>query len=138
MQMNLPEMVELDATDGDAEHVPYRRLFASVLLQAVRDYDAARRGVVPPINSNYGFSVPKLHSWFVSTSMEVCSFEWICALLDMDAGVLRQRIGIGPYPPRDTSANRKLKGKYKAANGLPELPLRTEARHERHPVEETL
>jgi hypothetical protein len=85
---------EIESAEGDSQTFRCRRLWAAVLLQAVRDYGSVKRDKVPAPGSAYGFNPVRLQSWFLSTSREVKSFEWICELLDIDPDVMRIKLEV--------------------------------------------
>lgn len=85
---------EVDDVEGDSQTFRCRRLWAAVLLQAVRDYGSVQRDKVPPPGSAYGFSAYKLQQWFTSSSRDVKSFEWICELLDINPDVMRDKLEV--------------------------------------------
>lgn len=88
------EMGEVGAMDGDASI--YRRLWSAVLLQAVRDLSATiRQDDAPTVNMP--FSGDRLHRWFASEQVTPGSFEWICMVLDMDAGSIRNKLLTDPH-----------------------------------------
>lgn len=88
---------------------PYRRLWLSVLLQAVAD---TRLGTLPdtPKNKSYNERINTIRIdaayWFCATNSDVGSFIWICQLFNMDPERIRNKI-------RTLPSVRKLQDNYR-------------------------
>lgn len=87
---------EIESTlTEDGQPAAFRRLWAAVLLQAVRDWAACARrdmGITCPGN----FSQNTLYKWFTSKDVDVGTFHWICVVLDLEPGSLREQVFNNP------------------------------------------
>jgi hypothetical protein len=82
----------------DSEAVGFKRLWAAVLGQAIRDY-----GVVDKVehqglhDAQYSLvNAPNLKKWLASGEVHVGSFAWICLYLDLDEKETRLAIYDSP------------------------------------------
>jgi hypothetical protein len=88
---------ELDEPAVGAEQSGYNRLWAAVLLQAIRDMSAVdniERGLKDTRAG--GFSVIKLKEWFASDELKLGSFAWICSYLGHNHARVREIVAKNP------------------------------------------
>lgn len=85
---------DLDSSQAsDSEYMRYRRLWAAVLLQAIRDFRSVQTGA-----RESGFNASRLRGWFESRSTDVRTFGWICLMLDLNPDAMREQIN-RKFPP---------------------------------------
>ncbi len=65
----------------------YKRLWAAVLEQAVRDAHGSR---------TYHIIAEEARAWFRSKNEEVGSFIWVCRILDLDPSYVRTKVNQQP------------------------------------------
>lgn len=69
----------LDAVGVPQDARPHCALIVAVLILAIADLHTKRLARAT-------------RRWFVSDATDACSFRWICALLDLDAPIVRRRV----------------------------------------------
>jgi hypothetical protein len=89
---------EMDTTVAvDGEAAGFRRLWAGVLLQAIRDISAVdniENGIRDTRAG--GFSASRLKGWFASDAMTVGAFAWICSYLGHNHVRIREIVAKNP------------------------------------------
>jgi len=82
--------------DGDI--AAYRKLWAAVLLQAIRDWEAVERVEHRgESDTRYGqFPVKHLRTWFKSDAIHPGSFAWVCMAVGMNPERVRGKIFENP------------------------------------------
>jgi hypothetical protein len=98
----------------------YRRLWAAVLEQAVKDARGGR---------TYHIITEEAQAWFHSKKEGVGSFIWVCRILDLDPSYVREKVDLQPVvratwrPPARRPAAVPVETAPMSRTG-PDLPIR--------------
>ncbi|MEM5400790.1 hypothetical protein [Paraburkholderia unamae] len=88
---------DLEPADVGEDLAVYRRIWAAVLIQAIRDYEAIyqqEQGKHDPRCKK--FDAEELKRWFASDEISAGSFAWICSILSLDTKLVRAKVYENP------------------------------------------
>ena len=77
---------------GNAEILPYRRLLAATLRQAVLDYANAKADLAKNSRPDVAEAFRDIHEWFFCNEEDPMSYVWICDMLRIPRNVIRDQL----------------------------------------------